>query len=41
MFDVIMHSPATGDGFNPVLVGAVGIACIVAIVFLVLSGRRK
>ncbi|MBR6602434.1 MAG: LPXTG cell wall anchor domain-containing protein [Clostridia bacterium] len=41
MLDPIFVSPNTGDGFNPILVGAVGIACLVAIIFLVFSGRGR
>ncbi len=41
MLDYISISPNTGDGFNPILIGAIGIACIVAVVYLVFSGRGR
>ncbi len=41
MLDMIIQSPATGDGFNPILVGAIGVACLVVVIFLVFSGRRR
>lgn len=41
MLDMIIQSPNTGDGFNPILVGAIGAACLVAIILLVFSGRRR
>ncbi len=41
MLDMIAQSPNTGDGFNPILVGAIGAVCLLAVILLVFSGRGR
>ena len=41
MMNFVLLSPQTGDGFNPILLGAVAVVCLCAIIFLVFSGKRK
>ena len=41
MLNMVIQTPNTGDGFNPILVGAIGAACLVVLIFLAFSGRRK
>lgn len=40
MIDMLTVSPSTGDGFNPIIVGAIAIACLAVALFLVFSKKR-
>lgn len=40
MTDYIINSVQTSDNFNPILVGAVAVACLAVLIFLVFSKRR-
>jgi LPXTG-motif cell wall-anchored protein len=43
MIDTVMlfTSPQTGDGFNPIFIGAIALFCLAAVIFLIFSGKGR